>query len=140
MIHDKTMIKRLLPHREPFLFLDSLEDVDSPHRGSGFVRLQTSDLRDRPLFDIYLVLVEFAAQASAYVSFFSSFNKDSSLSNRGYLVTIRDFNIKKCVESTGNYADFSVRVSLLKNYKTLYRYFFSVDDYIEGELEFIADI
>lgn len=138
-MHDLNSIKRLLPHREPFLFLDRLEEVDSPRKGRGIFNLKLPDLTNRPLFNPYLLLIEFAAQTSAYVSAYSSSLQDPSLDKQGYLVTIKDFTVKNTVEFDKEIMEFHADVTLLKNYKTLYRYFFSVGKYIEGELEFIGN-
>lgn len=135
--HDINSIKSILPHREPFLFLDRLQDIEPPYRGKGFVTLPIQKLKNLPLFDLKLILIEFSAQTSAYVAVYDE--DTESRSNKGYLVTIKDFISLKPDISLEKDQEFMVSVELLKHYKALYRYKFTIKDILIGELEFITE-
>lgn len=137
--HDISLINKILPHKKPFLFLDRLDSVNSPQRGRGYVKLAISRLRHLPYYSLNLILVEFAAQASAYVAVYCKYEAIGTARNQGYLVTLKNFTALQPYAVLKEDTSFAVDVVLENNYKTLYRYTFDVEGFITGELEFITN-
>lgn len=126
-----------LPHRKPFLFIDRIEDLDPPYKGTGYLTLDSSDHDHHALYDTNLILVEFSAQVSAFVAIYNNrrFNPDS----KGYLVTIKDFTALDPYYNLVGTKEFITRVELKKRHQDFYRYSFFIKGHIMGELEFILE-
>ena len=121
MIINKEEIKRLLPHREPFLFLDKCEIIETAKKGIGYRKFLPNEFFFKGHFPSMpivpgVILIETLAQTAGVVV--SKSNEDSEKSV--LFTSISNAKFRKPVFPNDEVV---FNVNFLKKVKSIYKFY-----------------